>query len=372
MIYTFYSYKGGVGRTMALANVAELFLRQGRRVLMIDWDLEAPGLEQFFFQGKDLETCRAQPGIMELLAEYKAKMTRRLDLSNEDRWPFTNPFEYAQPIERASAKGQLWLLTSGRRSPDSLKEYARSVLNFDWQDFYDTWAGGAYIDWLRRQCKQFADVMLIDSRTGVTEMGGVCTYHLADVVALFCAASNQNIQGTEVMVNNLAQPHLHDLRGGRPLKTLIVPARIDMNATEQRAELRNRLSALRAQSRLAEDLQIPYISPYAFEERIAVTQNADSDLHSPELIKAYEGLAERLDQLGGEVHQAWERKRDDLKRQLEGLSGKSSELLAARVLETDRDKKQQIRVEMELVEQKRRAIEDQLKRLQREFQYYLR
>ncbi len=51
MIYTFYSYKGGVGRTMALANVAELFLRQGRRVLMIDWDLEAPGLEQFFFQG---------------------------------------------------------------------------------------------------------------------------------------------------------------------------------------------------------------------------------------------------------------------------------------------------------------------------------
>ena len=47
MIFTFYSYKGGVGRFMALANVAEWFYLQGARVLMIDWDLEAPGLESF-------------------------------------------------------------------------------------------------------------------------------------------------------------------------------------------------------------------------------------------------------------------------------------------------------------------------------------
>ena len=49
MIYTFYSFKGGVGRSMALANVAEWFYLQGLRVVMVDWDLEAPGLETFFF-----------------------------------------------------------------------------------------------------------------------------------------------------------------------------------------------------------------------------------------------------------------------------------------------------------------------------------
>ena len=49
MIYTFYSYKGGVGRSMAMANVAECFCQQGLDVLMIDWDLEAPGLESFFY-----------------------------------------------------------------------------------------------------------------------------------------------------------------------------------------------------------------------------------------------------------------------------------------------------------------------------------
>ena len=43
MIFTFYSYKGGVGRSMAMANVGEWLCRQGLRVAMVDWDLEAPG-----------------------------------------------------------------------------------------------------------------------------------------------------------------------------------------------------------------------------------------------------------------------------------------------------------------------------------------
>ena len=50
MICTFYSYKGGVGRSMAMANVADVLSRRGLKVLMIDFDLEAPGLEQFFYR----------------------------------------------------------------------------------------------------------------------------------------------------------------------------------------------------------------------------------------------------------------------------------------------------------------------------------
>ena len=52
-IITFYSYKGGTGRSMALANIAciladEQKLKNGKGVLMIDWDLEAPGLHRYF------------------------------------------------------------------------------------------------------------------------------------------------------------------------------------------------------------------------------------------------------------------------------------------------------------------------------------
>ena len=48
MVVTFYSFKGGVGRSMALANVAELLAGYGYRVIVCDWDLEAPGLERYF------------------------------------------------------------------------------------------------------------------------------------------------------------------------------------------------------------------------------------------------------------------------------------------------------------------------------------
>jgi MinD superfamily P-loop ATPase len=50
-VITFYSYKGGTGRTMALSNIAVLLARQQNAttpVLMIDWDLEAPGLHHYF------------------------------------------------------------------------------------------------------------------------------------------------------------------------------------------------------------------------------------------------------------------------------------------------------------------------------------
>ena len=41
---TFYSYKGGVGRTLALANIAKRLSEFGKKVCLIDFDLEAPGL----------------------------------------------------------------------------------------------------------------------------------------------------------------------------------------------------------------------------------------------------------------------------------------------------------------------------------------
>ena len=47
-IITFYSYKGGVGRTLALANIGVLLAKRGKKVLLMDWDLEAPGLDRYF------------------------------------------------------------------------------------------------------------------------------------------------------------------------------------------------------------------------------------------------------------------------------------------------------------------------------------
>ena len=54
---TFYSYKGGGGRTLALINTAAYLAEKGNRVLLLDFDLEAPGLDEFedfrYPSGKD-------------------------------------------------------------------------------------------------------------------------------------------------------------------------------------------------------------------------------------------------------------------------------------------------------------------------------
>jgi MinD-like ATPase involved in chromosome partitioning or flagellar assembly len=44
----FYSYKGGVGRSLLLANAARFLARAGKGVLAVDFDFEAPGLHYKF------------------------------------------------------------------------------------------------------------------------------------------------------------------------------------------------------------------------------------------------------------------------------------------------------------------------------------
>src|SRR5580698_2026224 len=75
IVYTFYSYKGGVGRSMALPNVAALLAKWGHSVLVVDWDLEAPGLERFFGPlSVEVAVGASKPGIVDLV-EARTRQT---------------------------------------------------------------------------------------------------------------------------------------------------------------------------------------------------------------------------------------------------------------------------------------------------------
>ena len=60
-IVTFYSYKGGTGRTMALANVGWILASTGLKVLVVDWDLDSPGLHRYFHPFVDSQAGRRHP-----------------------------------------------------------------------------------------------------------------------------------------------------------------------------------------------------------------------------------------------------------------------------------------------------------------------
>jgi cellulose biosynthesis protein BcsQ len=70
-VFTFYSYKGGVGRSLAVMNVAYTLAGWGRHVLMVDMDLEAPGISSFLQRTNELaEADSAHPkDIVTLLGE---------------------------------------------------------------------------------------------------------------------------------------------------------------------------------------------------------------------------------------------------------------------------------------------------------------
>ncbi|HBB96384.1 MAG TPA: hypothetical protein DC054_13435 [Blastocatellia bacterium] len=325
MIYTFYSYKGGVGRSMALANVAEWFYQQGLRVIMIDWDLEAPGLENFFYSEKsDLDVVRSQLGLIDLLLSYKRAFPRLRHLVPKANLPSTeNPAagdlnqgflqtlrENLPPVsdalfpikstEESSVKGgALWLMPAGWRVGDRFPVYAQAVQSFDWSDFYASFEGETYFNWMREQlvAENLADVVLIDSRTGVTEMGGVCTRQLADIVVSFVVPNAQNLGGVYDMTKSFGRDEIVEKRQ-RSLDTVIIPSRVDISEVNDRKAFEDQFRAtldeftppaFRSVNSSFWDLAIQYVPKFAYREQLAI-----NDQRVPELEKAYKKLTVHL------------------------------------------------------------------------------
>lgn len=76
---TFFSYKGGVGRSLLLANIARYLALLNKRVFVIDFDLEAPGLHyKFALSGKG-ETAEVAPAQARGLLGYIAEFVQGLE-----------------------------------------------------------------------------------------------------------------------------------------------------------------------------------------------------------------------------------------------------------------------------------------------------
>src|ERR1700727_1603730 len=120
---------------MALAAVAYLLAERGLRVLAIDFDLEAPGLERYYFEKDEALRVRERPGLIDLFLQYKRALTSPAEF---ERASFREWRQFITDAVPATALGgAVDLMTAGRREPDEqLRLYARAVRSFDWQDFF--------------------------------------------------------------------------------------------------------------------------------------------------------------------------------------------------------------------------------------------
>jgi MinD-like ATPase involved in chromosome partitioning or flagellar assembly len=187
---TFYSFKGGVGRTMALTNVAMYLAQIGKRVLVVDFDLEAPGIDTLALSTNASRRDTDAPGIVEFVHDY---------LKGES---VPDVREYVYEAEGAGRDGgRLWVMPAGRVD-DS---YGLRLSKINWVDLYERQDGYVLFEDMKAQWEQSfqPDYVLIDSRTGMTDVGGICTRQLPDAVVLLYIPNEQNLRGLAQVVTNI-------------------------------------------------------------------------------------------------------------------------------------------------------------------------
>ncbi|TAE13953.1 MAG: hypothetical protein EAZ95_10315 [Bacteroidetes bacterium] len=202
MIYTFYSYKGGVGRTHLLANLAAYLCHyRKRKVLLIDWDLEAPGLHFYFKQTNEEVTSEGLIDLCEYYVEQLQQATEKEPLGAEDLIFPTEENGYITNMLRNENGGKIDLLPATRYE----KGYHARINNFDWLDFYDNQKGNIYLGWLKDELKKRThyDYVFIDSRTGQNDYSGICNVMMPDMNIFVIAPNTQNFIGAKEMADRI-------------------------------------------------------------------------------------------------------------------------------------------------------------------------
>jgi MinD-like ATPase involved in chromosome partitioning or flagellar assembly len=199
-VITFYSFKGGVGRTLALVNVAAELALMGRKVLLVDFDLEAPGLETF----DRLRPSQPHPGVAEYVKEYLVSKQ-----SPDVR-------VYVYPVGAIGNKGgQLWVMPAGRRDA----QYETALAKIDWKHLYLDCEGYWFFEDTKKQWEKAyrPDYVLIDSRTGHTDVEGICTRQMPDAVAVLFFPNEQNLAGLRDVCRRIRGERARGLKKDIPL-----------------------------------------------------------------------------------------------------------------------------------------------------------
>src|SRR5262245_60532626 len=131
-VFTFYSYKGGVGRSMALVNAGVLLAMEGHKVLLVDWDLEAPGLDTFFLKSESsrlVASPETTPGVVDLLEAQASERT----------------LHWKQCLLEVKFRdASINLISAGKNTSD----YRKRVQQLDWPKLFKQHSIGNYLDGL--------------------------------------------------------------------------------------------------------------------------------------------------------------------------------------------------------------------------------
>lgn len=270
MIVTFYSHKGGVGRTLALANVAYSLATDRDapcRVLIWDFDLEAPGLQHVF----QCDWGKKKLGFVDLISRY-LETGEAADIS-----------EY---IHSTDVQG-VDILPAGYMDESYPNKYGK----INWGDLYHNRDGFDLLERIKHQIQsreQKYDYVLIDSRTGYSDVSGICTLQLPQVVVLVFRLNDQNLTGIGD-VYKIIQSHCQE-KGTPSIDVIpVISPTLPFAAKEANTQYKK---ARRVFGDL-ELLNISFDPALNYKERIMLKERAEYRM-TPPILRDYSRLSKKV------------------------------------------------------------------------------
>lgn len=225
-VVTFFSFKGGVGRTTTLASCALQAARSGERVALIDLDLEAPGLASLFGVTPDR-------GVLDLLVEHLA--TGDVDVGSIHQLARGLPDDLGDLIH---------VFPAGRLDTGYLEKLSRldfSGAVHDGEPSIPVHVALRAI--LQKVCDEFQPRWIfLDARAGLHDLAGLSLHGLAHLDVIFSRANAQGIAGLDIVLSALARRQ-RDAADRICLVHALAPA-ADSEATAEQARLREATYAM--------------------------------------------------------------------------------------------------------------------------------
>lgn len=287
---------------MLLANVAWTLALNGHRVLVVDWDLEAPGIHRYFHPFLADKELKSTPGLLDMvedLAVHAAASASPLPEQKVDIIQYVEPLEWPRSSKLSwklfGTRAGIDLMPAGRQGP----AYARTLAAFQWIDFYERLNGRHLLAAAREQMRLIYDYVLIDSRTGVSDTSGICTVEMPDTLVVCFALNNQNILGSAAVAASVREQRSAAIRSGGvgegqdspAFRILPVPTRVEITSERDKREAALDLARETfapfledmsgdEQSKYWGGVQMAYFPFYAFEEIPAVFGDKPDDVLS--------------------------------------------------------------------------------------------
>jgi hypothetical protein len=313
---------------MALANIGvhlgkDYFKLRPHSVLLIDWDLDAPGLAAFFNQLGELDaTTKQRPGLLEYFETLREMVIRNPEFYAE----LTRGRASLEDVVRledfvvANASPGVDLMMAG--SMDTT--YSARVSRFDWSSLWEKYP--ALITAFRNLIAEKYPYVLIDSRTGFNDISGLCTAIMPEKLVVMFAPNLQNLEGV-VRIARTSVRYRKESDDVRPLSVFPLASRIDGAEFKERRNLLTQ-SGSKWTFVLQElyndpgcnltgyfrDIFIPYVPFYAYGEKLAFeVEESDDPGLAGSLRRAYEDFARKLTCLD----YAWQDEREALRNRTE-------------------------------------------------------